>query len=77
MGEDDLGLESPKFELDSKKSCLQEAIHKLAVKVQPCSIEKLCEANSSSRSSCSSTSISAQCLFSNPDWSVLKIAEEC
>ncbi len=77
MDEADLGIENPQFVLDSKNNCPQEAAKKLAVKKLPYSKEKLCDVVSSSRSSCSSMSISAQCLFSRPNCNVLNKAEEC
>ena len=76
MGEEDLGCSNPKPVLDSKNNCPQEAANSLAVEMLPCSKEKLCDATSSSRSSFSSTSISAQCLFSDPNWSALNVAVE-
>ncbi|GEM_PF-2977866 len=76
MDEEDLGCSSPKLVLDSKNNCPQEAQNKLAVKILPYSKEKLCDDTSSSRSSFSSISISAQCLFSCPSCNRLKVAEE-
>ena len=77
MDEADLATESSLFVLDSKNNCPQEAANKLAVKQLPCSKDKLCDVASSSRSSCSSRSISVQCLFSIPNCSALNVAEEC
>ncbi len=77
MDEADLGMENPHLVLDSKNSCPQEAAKILAVEKLPYSKEKLCDVVSSSRSSFSSMSISAQCLFSSPDCNALNEAKEC